>query len=50
MNKLEIQQNSQDCIDINDEATTVYMKHAGSLGELNDPFTKSNKADVRSWT
>lgn len=34
MNKLEVQQNSQDCIEINDEATTVYMKHAASLGEL----------------
>lgn len=34
MNKLEVQQNSQDCIDINDESTTVFMKNAASLGKL----------------
>lgn len=37
MNKLEVQQNSQDCIEINDEASTVYMKHAASLGKLLRP-------------
>jgi hypothetical protein len=33
-NKLEIQQNSEQCIDVNEEATTVYMKSGASLGEL----------------
>lgn len=34
MNRLEVQQNSQECIDVNDESTTVYMKNAVSLGKL----------------
>lgn len=34
MNKMEIQQNSETCIDVNEESTTVYMKSASSLGKL----------------
>jgi hypothetical protein len=33
-NKLEIQQNSEQCIDVNEDSTTVYMKSAASLGKL----------------
>ena len=33
MNRLEVEQRSEECIDINDDSTTVFMKNAGSLGK-----------------
>ncbi len=48
MNRMELELRSQECIDLNDEGTTVMMTNSASLGELR-ASDGSRSRDYRLW-